>query len=63
MDSVATIDQRVLERARISRDPRFDGRFYVGVMTSGLIGGFMLYGRWLLERRFIRRDGGDTEKE
>ncbi|MBT8081855.1 MAG: helix-turn-helix domain-containing protein [Gammaproteobacteria bacterium] len=36
MDSVATIDQRVLERARVSRDPRFDGRFYVGVMTTGI---------------------------
>lgn len=36
MDSVATIDKRVLERARVSRDPRFDGRFYVGVMTTGI---------------------------
>ena len=36
MDSVATTDQRVLERARVSRDPRFDGRFYIGVMTTGI---------------------------
>ena len=36
MDNAAANDQRVLERARISRDPRFDGRFYVGVLTTGI---------------------------
>ena len=27
---------RVLERARRSRDPRFDGRFYLGVVSTGI---------------------------
>ena len=36
MNNAAANDQRVLERARISRDPRFDGRFYVGVLTTGI---------------------------
>lgn len=29
-------DRRVLERARASRDPRFDGRFFVGVLSTGI---------------------------
>ncbi|MDH5622289.1 MAG: helix-turn-helix domain-containing protein [Gammaproteobacteria bacterium] len=29
-------DTRVFEQARISRDPRFDGRFFVGVKTTGI---------------------------
>lgn len=30
------LDRRVLERARISRDPRFDGRFFVAVTSTGI---------------------------
>ena len=26
----------VCQQARLSRDPRFDGRFFVGVLTTGL---------------------------
>lgn len=33
------------------------------LLMIALIGGFMLYGRWILERRFIRRDGARDEKE
>ncbi|MGH8148454.1 MAG: AlkA N-terminal domain-containing protein [Steroidobacteraceae bacterium] len=29
-------DRRVLDRARASRDPRFDGRFFVGVTSTGI---------------------------
>ncbi len=29
-------DQNILEKARVSRDPRFDGRFFVGVKTTGI---------------------------
>lgn len=29
-------DSKVFERARLSRDPRFDGRFFVGVKTTGI---------------------------
>ena len=36
MDNTATISNDVYERARLSRDVRFDGRFYVGVRTTGI---------------------------
>ena len=31
-----TLDVRVCERVRIARDSRFDGRFYIGVLTTGV---------------------------
>jgi AraC family transcriptional regulator of adaptative response / DNA-3-methyladenine glycosylase II len=31
-----TLDQRVCDRARRSRDPRFDGRFFIAVTTTGV---------------------------
>ena len=36
MDSATEINSDVYERARLSRDARFDGRFYVGVKTTGI---------------------------
>ena len=30
----STTDRTALDRARRSRDPRFDGRFFVGVTTT-----------------------------
>ena len=30
------LDPKVCERARQSRDPRFDGRFFIGVLTTGI---------------------------
>ena len=30
------LDPEVCERARLSRDPRFDGRFFVAVVTTGV---------------------------
>jgi AraC family transcriptional regulator of adaptative response / DNA-3-methyladenine glycosylase II len=30
------LDWRVCSRARLSRDPRFDGKFYIGVVNSGV---------------------------
>ena len=36
MDSTGAIENNVYERARLSRDARFDGRFYVGVRTTGI---------------------------
>ena len=36
MDNAAPISNDVYERARLSRDVRFDGRFYVGVRTTGI---------------------------
>lgn len=29
-------DHHICERARLSRDPRFDGRFFIGVVTTGI---------------------------
>jgi hypothetical protein len=55
--SVSTSALLLLAAKRLSPAPP------PSLLMIGLIGGFMLYGRWLLERRFIRRDGGDTEKE
>ncbi len=34
--SLAPLDRRVLDRARVSRDPRFDGRFFVAVTSTGI---------------------------
>lgn len=36
MDSTVAVDTNAYERARLSRDARFDGRFYVGVRTTGI---------------------------
>ena len=36
MESAAVIDKEVFERARLSRDARFDGQFFVGVTTTGI---------------------------
>lgn len=36
MDLSATANNEVFERARLSRDLRFDGRFFVGVRTTGI---------------------------
>src|SRR5882672_3642593 len=30
------MDIRAYERARLARDPRFDGRFFIGVTTTGI---------------------------
>src|SRR5262245_24854149 len=30
------LDRAALDRARLSRDPRFDGRFFIAVTTTGI---------------------------
>src|SRR5579883_3343165 len=30
------MDIRIYRRARLARDPRFDGRFFIGVVTTGI---------------------------
>jgi hypothetical protein len=30
------IDPEICERARLARDPRFDGQFFIGVRTTGI---------------------------
>jgi AraC family transcriptional regulator of adaptative response / DNA-3-methyladenine glycosylase II len=36
MDAILGLDPAVLDRARISRDPRFDGKFFIAVKTAGI---------------------------
>jgi AraC family transcriptional regulator, regulatory protein of adaptative response / DNA-3-methyladenine glycosylase II len=36
MDNAIAINNDIYERARLSRDARFDGRFFVGVKTTGI---------------------------
>jgi AraC family transcriptional regulator of adaptative response / DNA-3-methyladenine glycosylase II len=36
MRTIAGLDLQALDRARISRDARFDGKFYVGVTSTGI---------------------------
>lgn len=36
MEDLPTLDPTVLERARLSRDPRFDGKFFIAVTSTGI---------------------------
>jgi AraC family transcriptional regulator, regulatory protein of adaptative response / DNA-3-methyladenine glycosylase II len=36
MSEIPAADVRVLDRARISRDPRFDGKFFIAVTSTGI---------------------------
>ena len=36
MAQTLSLDARALDRARISRDPRFDGKFFIAVKTTGI---------------------------
>jgi AraC family transcriptional regulator of adaptative response / DNA-3-methyladenine glycosylase II len=36
MEAMLTLDPTVLERARLSRDPRFDGKFFIAVTSTGI---------------------------
>jgi len=36
MAHTLSLDARALDRARISRDPRFDGKFFIAVKTTGI---------------------------
>jgi AraC family transcriptional regulator, regulatory protein of adaptative response / DNA-3-methyladenine glycosylase II len=36
MPDATTLDPTVLERARLSRDPRFDGKFFIAVTSTGI---------------------------
>src|SRR5437868_466888 len=36
MKEILGLDIRVLDRARISRDPRFDGKFFIAVTSTGI---------------------------
>src|SRR3979409_693882 len=36
MAKILGLDPEALDRARLSRDPRFDGRFFIGVTSTGI---------------------------
>lgn len=36
MDAILGLDRRALDRARVSRDPRFDGKFFIAVTSTGV---------------------------
>src|SRR5256886_11366981 len=36
MSEILGLDVRALDRARISRDPRFDGKFFIAVTSTGI---------------------------
>jgi AraC family transcriptional regulator of adaptative response / DNA-3-methyladenine glycosylase II len=36
MEGILDLDRRALDRARISRDPRFDGKFFIAVISTGI---------------------------
>ncbi|HET9388921.1 MAG TPA: AlkA N-terminal domain-containing protein [Steroidobacteraceae bacterium] len=36
MQNLLGLDRRALERARLSRDPRFDGKFFIAVTSTGI---------------------------
>src|SRR6266478_1675243 len=36
METISGLDAEALNRARISRDPRFDGKFYIAVTSTGI---------------------------
>ncbi len=36
MPVILDLDRKALDRARLSRDPRFDGKFFIAVLTTGI---------------------------
>src|SRR5258706_6319245 len=49
METISGLDAEALNRARISRDPRFDGRFYIAVTSTGI------YCRPICPSRYAKR--------
>ena len=49
METISGLDPEALNRARISRDPRFDGRFYIAVTSTGV------YCRPICPSRYAKR--------
>lgn len=49
METIAGLDEEALDRARLSRDPRFDGKFFVAVTSTGI------YCRPICPSRYAKR--------
>ena len=49
METISGLDPEALNRARISRDPRFDGKFFIAVTSTGI------YCRPICPSRYAKR--------
>ena len=49
METISGLDAEALERARVSRDPRFDGKFFIAVTSTGI------YCRPICPSRYAKR--------
>ena len=49
METISGLDLEALNRARVSRDPRFDGKFYIAVTSTGI------YCRPICPSRYAKR--------
>jgi AraC family transcriptional regulator of adaptative response / DNA-3-methyladenine glycosylase II len=49
METIAGLDPEALNRARVSRDPRFDGKFFIAVTSTGI------YCRPICPSRYAKR--------
>ena len=49
METIAGLDPEALNRARLSRDARFDGKFFIAVTSTGI------YCRPICPSRFAKR--------
>jgi AraC family transcriptional regulator, regulatory protein of adaptative response / DNA-3-methyladenine glycosylase II len=49
MEMISGLDPEALERARVSRDPRFDGKFFIAVTSTGI------YCRPICPSRYAKR--------
>src|ERR1700751_4471101 len=49
MEFICGLDPEALDRARLSRDPRFDGKFFIAVTSTGI------YCRPICPSRYAKR--------
>jgi AraC family transcriptional regulator of adaptative response / DNA-3-methyladenine glycosylase II len=62
METIAGLDPEALNRARISRDPRFDGKFFIAVTSTGIYCRPICPSRWA-KRSNVRFFGSTAAAE
>jgi AraC family transcriptional regulator, regulatory protein of adaptative response / DNA-3-methyladenine glycosylase II len=62
METIAGLDPEALNRARISRDPRFDGKFFIAVTSTGIYCRPICPSRWA-KRANVRFFGSTAAAE
>lgn len=62
METIAGLDPEALNRARISRDPRFDGKFFIAVTSTGIYCRPICPSRWA-KRAHVRFFGSTAAAE